>query len=66
MTTRVTPVSRPGGPTEGDQFDRIRLHQEIERARQLIRTYQEHMAFYQRKIEDNRYELGRLDERLGG
>ncbi|MEV6927418.1 hypothetical protein AB0M46_23335 [Dactylosporangium sp. NPDC051485] len=44
----------------------MRLVAQIERARGLIVQYDEHQEFYRRQIEDSRYELGRLDERLGG
>jgi hypothetical protein len=57
----MTPV-----PKEDDEFERIRLVAQIERDRQLIAQYEEHQAFYRNRVEDSRYELGRLDERLGG
>jgi hypothetical protein len=44
----------------------MRLVVEIERARRLVSQYEEHQEFYRRQIEDDRYQLGRLDERLGG
>lgn len=53
-------------PRERDEFQRMRLTAEIERARLLIAQYEEHQEFYRRQVESNRYELGRLDERLGG
>jgi hypothetical protein len=53
-------------PDEDDQFERIRLVARIERARALIAQYEESQEFYRRQIEDSRYELGRLDKRLGG
>jgi ribosomal protein L15E len=53
-------------PKEEDEFVRIRLHEEIERARVLIGKYEEGLAFVRLKIEKNRYRIGRLDERLGG
>ena len=53
-------------PNEDDHFERIRLVARIERARALIAQYEESQEFYRRQIEDSRYELGRLDERLGG
>jgi hypothetical protein len=53
-------------PDERDAFERIRLVAQIERARMLVTRYEEHQEFYRRQIEDSRYELGRLDERLGG
>lgn len=51
---------------ERDEFERMRLAAQIERARAFIAQYQEHQEFYRRQVEDSRYELGRLDERLGG
>jgi hypothetical protein len=53
-------------PREEDEFERMRLVAEIERDRLLIAQYEEHQAFYRDRVEDNRYKLGRLDERLGG
>ncbi len=53
-------------PNEQDEFERMRLVAQIERARDLVAQYAEHQEFYRRQIEDSRYELGRLDERLGG
>jgi hypothetical protein len=50
--------------TEHDEFIRIRLHQEIERARMLIGKYEEGLAHFRQEIEDNKYDIGRLDERL--
>jgi predicted DNA-binding protein YlxM (UPF0122 family) len=52
-------------PTERDEFDRMRLYQEVERARMIIVQYEKGLAFYRQEIEDKRYEIGRLDERLG-
>jgi hypothetical protein len=52
-------------PNERDEFERIRLVEQIDRARRLIAQYDEHQEFYRRQIEDSRYELGRLDERQG-
>ena len=53
-------------PNEEDQFERIQLVTKIERARRLVAQYEQHQEFYRRQVEDGRYELGRLDERLGG
>jgi hypothetical protein len=53
-------------PNERDEFERMRLVAQIERARGLIEQYEQHQEFYRRQVEDGRYELGRLDERLGG
>jgi hypothetical protein len=51
---------------ERDEFQRMRLVAQIERDRALIAQYEEHQAFYRARVEEGRYELGRLDERLGG
>ena len=48
---------------ERDEFERMRLVAQIERDRALIAQYEEHQAFYRARVEDSRYELGRLDER---
>ena len=53
-------------PNEHDEFERVRLTAQIDRARTLVAQYEEHQDFYRRQVEDGRYELGRLDERLGG
>jgi hypothetical protein len=53
-------------PDEHDEFERIRLVAQIDRARGLIAKYEEHQEFYRRQVEDSRYELGRFDKRLGG
>jgi hypothetical protein len=53
-------------PDEHGEFERIRLVAQIERARMLVAQYAEHQEFYLRQIEDSRYELDSLDERLGG
>ncbi len=54
------------GSAHEDEFDRIRLHEQIEKDRRFVVMYEENLAFYRGRIEDSRYELGRLDERLGG
>jgi hypothetical protein len=51
-------------PNERDEFERMRLVAQIERARGLVARYEVHQEFYRRQVEDSRYELGRLDERL--
>jgi hypothetical protein len=48
------------------QFQRIRRHSQLDRDREIVRQHEEGLAYYRRRIEDARYELGRLDERLGG
>lgn len=49
-----------------DEFRRIELVSLLERERAIVGQYEQHLAFYRARIEDRRYELGRLDERLGG
>jgi hypothetical protein len=44
----------------------MRLVAQIERDRALIVQYEENQAFYRARVEDSRYQLGRLDERLEG
>jgi hypothetical protein len=50
---------------EGAEFERIEQVAKLERARGFIAQYEQHLLFYRRQVEDVRYELGRLDERLG-
>jgi hypothetical protein len=52
-------------PREQDELDRIKLHQDIERARAMLTQYETGMANFRKEIENWRYKLGRLDERLG-
>jgi hypothetical protein len=60
-------MPEPSAPSrERDEFDRITRLAEIERDRELIAQYEEGMAFYRGRIEDYRYQLGRIDQRLGG
>jgi hypothetical protein len=64
---RVGKIRLVGGDQfERDQFERIERTAQIERAREIIAKYHEGIRYYQQQIEDNRYSLGRLDERLGG
>ena len=53
------------GNRQDDHFERMKLATAIERARGLIAHYDEGRAFYCRMIEESRYNIGRLDERLG-
>ncbi len=48
-----------------DEFERMRLTAQLARSREIIGGYEEGLAFYRQRVEDTRYELGRLDERLG-
>jgi hypothetical protein len=60
-------VSEPGmNPNETDHFERIQRLTSIDREREIVARYVEGIAFYQSKIEDHRYAIGRIDERLGG
>jgi hypothetical protein len=49
---------------EDDEFRRIELVSLLERERGIVGQYEQHLAFYRARIEERRYELGRLDERL--
>jgi len=49
-----------------DEFERIDLRETLERDRAMIRQYEEGLAFRRLHLQDIMYELGRLDERLGG
>lgn len=53
-------------PNERDEFERMKLHQDIARAREIIEQYEVGTTFYRAEIETKQYRLGRLDERLGG
>lgn len=49
-----------------DEFMRMELTALLSRDREIIASYEEGFAFIRRRIEETRYDLGRLDERLGG
>ena len=53
-------------PREDDEFRRIDLASLLERERGIVAQYEQHLAFYRTRIEERLYELGKLDERLGG
>jgi hypothetical protein len=53
-------------PQEDAEFRRIELVSLLERERGFVAQYEQHLAFYRARIEERLYELGRLDERLGG
>ena len=55
-----------GRSRDDDEIERMTLAQEIEKDRLIVATYEQNMAFYRNRIENNRYTLGRLDERLEG
>jgi hypothetical protein len=48
-----------------DEFERIKLHEDVARARLLVGQYRTALAFYHEHIETKTYEIGKLDERLG-
>jgi hypothetical protein len=50
---------------EKDKFERISLHERIEKARMVIDHYLEGMAFYHKEIAKYNYIIGRIDQRLG-
>ncbi len=52
-------------PRERDEFERLGVVAEVERARSFIAQYTDHQEHYRREIEKNPHLLGRLDERLG-
>jgi hypothetical protein len=47
------------------EFKRIRLHHTVEQKRAFVAQYERGLAFAREAIEEARYEIGRLDERLG-
>jgi ribosome-binding protein aMBF1 (putative translation factor) len=49
-----------------DEFTRMELASRLNRDREIINQYEAGLAFHRQRVEDTRYELGRLDERLGG
>jgi len=49
---------------ERDQFQRIVLSAQLERARAIVARYAEGQRFYLDQIEEHQYRIGRLDERL--
>jgi hypothetical protein len=52
--------------TEDDEFEGIQTADQIERDRALVAQCDDHQSYHRTRIENNRYKLGRLDERLGG
>jgi len=49
-----------------DEFARMQLTAQLAKSRDIIAQYEVGLAFQRQRVEDTRYELGRLDERLGG
>jgi hypothetical protein len=52
-------------PREHDEFERIDLHNKLERDREIVAMYERHLAERREEIEKKIYKLGKLDERLG-
>jgi hypothetical protein len=50
---------------EADNFRRIQLMSEVERANHLIAQYRENIDHYRNKIDKNYKRLGHIAERLG-
>jgi hypothetical protein len=46
------------------EFKRMQYHRDLEKAREIIAQYNEGYAKYRERIEDLKYKIGRLDERL--
>lgn len=68
MAATGEPLGRARGlyeRREHDQFTRIELAARLENDRQLVVQYEKGLAFFRTRVEDTRYELGKLDERLG-
>jgi hypothetical protein len=53
-------------PREDDEFRRIELMSHLERECGIVALYEQNLAFYRTRIEERLYELGKLDQRLGG
>lgn len=51
--------------TEADNFRRIRLASEVDRANGLIAKYREGIDYYRRQLNQYYKSLGRIAERLG-
>lgn len=49
-----------------DEFTRMELITRLNKDREIIVQYETGLGFHRQRVEDTRYELGRLDERLGG
>ncbi|MCP2322099.1 hypothetical protein HDA40_000606 [Hamadaea flava] len=47
-----------------DEFDRIAVREQLGKDRRLIAQYEAGLAHARGKVEEARYKLGRLDERL--
>lgn len=51
---------------ERDELSRMQLTVELERSREIVTQYEVGMVYHRNRIENARYNLGKLDERLGG
>ena len=51
--------------TEADNFRRIQLESEVERAKGLIARYREGIDFYRDRLDEYHNWLGHIEERLG-
>jgi hypothetical protein len=51
--------------TEADNFRRIQLVSEVDRAKGLIAKYREGIDYYRRKLDEYHKSLGHIAERLG-
>jgi hypothetical protein len=49
-----------------DELRRMKLHEDLERAREILAGYHEGEAHYRRAIEECQFELGQIDQRLRG
>jgi hypothetical protein len=57
--------ARDEAARDRDEFERISLFADIERDRAMIERYEDGQAFFRTRIEDRKYRIGQLDERLG-
>ncbi|MEU8005022.1 hypothetical protein AB0B66_28015 [Catellatospora sp. NPDC049111] len=48
------------------EFNRMELTARMERDREIIAKYEVGREFHRERVENTHYELGRLDEKLGG
>jgi hypothetical protein len=60
-------MSRSGArPTrDEDEFERIQIVKEVDRARDIIEQYHGGLALYHKRIEASYEKIGRIAERLG-
>lgn len=52
-------------PREQDQFERIKLYGDVDKARHMLTMYRHHSDGYRQQIEELMRKIGRIDERLG-